>query len=461
MRNSLDDPLYKAVFRSYVGYLVREGFTQEFFIEGGRSRTGKTLAPRLGMLNWEVQSFLDGARRDLFFVPISITYERLVEESSMIYELQGGKKIRESTWGLVRARKYLQRRFGSVHIRFGEPISLADALGDRRERFAKGEGEEVIAEKRRFIEGLARRIVERINWGAVANSTSVAACVMLGSSYRGLRREDFALHMQRVVELLRIQQVRMTDALLADQGEFRESIAFLQRSDLIRSAQDPRGEILYFEESRRRALDLYRNSIAQYLSTPSVLARSLLRGASRKELAEDLHAWQDLLYQEFFAPRGEMLNLQFESFLDHFEQQGWIELDGQRLVATERGRPFLGWLAEQTRGLIEAYHAACSVVLEDSIELSRKEFHQRATLHFEHAQLLGAAGRAEAANEVTFSNALDLLVRRGILEPRTVESKSGRGASREGQRQVVYARGDRSEALGELRERLAKALVDR
>ena len=68
------------MFRAYVAHLVSEGVTQEFFIEGGRSRTGKTLAPRLGILNWEVEAFLGTARRDLFFVPVAITYERLVEE---------------------------------------------------------------------------------------------------------------------------------------------------------------------------------------------------------------------------------------------------------------------------------------------------------------------------------------------------------------------------------------------
>jgi len=187
LRRSFDDPLYKQVFRAYVAYLVREGFTQEFFIEGGRSRTGKTLVPRLGMLGWNVDAFLESSRQDLFFVPIAITYERLVEESGLMDELSGGEKKRESTLGLFRARKYLGRRFGSVHIDFGEPISLADSLGDRRERFEKtilkgvvgrdrSEAEisllpEIEREKRQFVESLGNQLVESINWNATANAT--------------------------------------------------------------------------------------------------------------------------------------------------------------------------------------------------------------------------------------------------------------------------------------------------
>ncbi len=92
LRRSFEDPLYKEVFRAYVAHLVSEGVTQEFFIEGGRSRTGKMLAPRLGILSWEVEAFLGTSRRDLFFVPIAITYERLVEEGAMVDELEGAQK---------------------------------------------------------------------------------------------------------------------------------------------------------------------------------------------------------------------------------------------------------------------------------------------------------------------------------------------------------------------------------
>jgi glycerol-3-phosphate O-acyltransferase len=450
MRASMDDPLYKQLFRAYVAYLVREGFTQEFFIEGGRSRTGKTSAPRFGKLSWDVEAFVPSARRDLFYVPIAITYERLVEESTMVDELQGGAKTKESVAGLVRARKYLQRRFGSVHVSFGEPISLAAALGEKRVRFAGPDSESLLAEKRVFVEQLGHRIVERINWAAVANATSVAACVMLGSRHRGLRRDELVERMQEVVALLRLQDVRLTAALLRDEGDFEDSIAFLLRSDLLKRIEEPRGEILYYEVSHQRALDLYRNSIVHYLAAPSFLARRLLRGATMKELREDLATWQDLLYQEFFAPRAEVLAAHCEGFLDHFERSGWITHQGDTLQASERGEPRLRYLAEQTRGVIEAYAAACSAIAEVEGEVTAKELRKLAEQHFRNAELLGEAQRSEAANDSTFSNLADLLVRSGILT-------SSRVAVRRGT-ETQYARGERWDSLGELRERLAVAL---
>lgn len=456
LRRSFDDPLYKEVFRAYVAYLVSEGVTQEFFIEGGRSRTGKTLAPRLGILSWEVDAFLDTARRDLFFVPLAITYERLVEEGAMVDELEGGEKQDESMLGLVRARKFLQRRFGSVFINFGEPISLAEALGDRRRSFSEEATPEAVVAKRAFVANLGNRIVERINWATVANATAVAACALLGERRRGMLRSELAERMQQVVDLLHLQDVRLTPALAADEGRFDESIASMLRMDLIRSAKDPRGEILFFEESKRRALDFYRNSILQYLALPSWLARRLLAGPAGPEARRELAEWLDLFYTEFFTPRGEVLASHIDAFADHFERHGWLERSGGELRATEKGRNGFRFLAEQTRGIVEAYYCACAAVEalpEGEERMSLKDLHKAASDQFERAVLIGEVDRREAANPVTFSNALDLLLRLRVLA-RTEEQ-----ASRSGD--PAFVRGPAFGELSALRERLAAALSAR
>ncbi len=450
LRRDFDDPLYKEVFRRYVSWLVKEGFTQEFFIEGGRSRTGKTLAPRLGMLSWNVEAFVASGRRDLFFVPVAITYERLVEESSMIEELEGGEKTRESVLGLVRARKYLQRRFGSVFVNFGEPISLAQALGERRALFASanGGGE---AERRALVERLGNELVERINWAMVANSTSVVAAALLGERRRGVFRPELVQRVREVVELLRLQDVRLTPALAADEpDQYADAIRFLLRADLIESVQDARGEILYWEESRRRALDVYRNVLFHYLAAPSFLARRLLRGATTDQLREDLAFWLDLFYVELFVPKATVLGFQFDAFLDYFERIGVLERQDDRLAPTEKGRPYFGFLAEQTRGLLEAYYATLSALLGVEEGVSVKQLERLAGAQFAHAELLGEVRRREGVNPVTIGNALDLLTRRGVLQARS-----------EGRDERRYARGPAYEELAALRERLAAALAAR
>ncbi|MFK7898399.1 MAG: 1-acyl-sn-glycerol-3-phosphate acyltransferase [Myxococcota bacterium] len=468
LRKTFDDPLYKEVFRAYVAYLVQQGFTQEFFIEGGRSRTGKNLSPRLGMLSWDLDAFLESQRRDLFFVPIAISYERLVEESGMVEELDGGKKKEESVLGLLRARKYLQKRFGSVHVSFGEPISLASALGAQRDSFealVRGQidspevREELEERKREFVSSLGHSLVERIGWAMVANATSVAATVLLGGSRNGLVREELVGGMHHVVDVLKLQGVRLTPAFDHDLPELRESIAFLERSDLLKSRLDHRGEILHFDENRRRALDIYRNSIAHFLVIPSVLARATLSGMAAAEMREELETWVEIFYREYYASR-EIFFTRGEAILEHFESEGWVERteDGALWRATSSGDSALRIFADQTRGVVECYDTLVRVLVtwmasaEDGVLASGllKEAH----LAFESAQILGRVRPAEAASETSFKNALSLLVARDILSSESVQT------GKRGGRDTRYSRGEKWHEVEVLAANLASALGD-
>ena len=457
-RAGFEDPLYKEVFRSYVEYLVREGFTQEFFIEGGRSRTGKMLSPRLGMLSWDVDAFLASARDDMFFVPIAISYERLVEESAMVEEMDGAEKKAESVLGLMRARKYLARRFGSAHVNFGDPISLAQALGERRESFVSADAGALIEEKRRFVERFGHRLVEQISWSAAANATSVAAAVLLSSPYRGMRRDSFVSRMHEVVGVLELQQVKLSNALAQDLGDFNESIAFLQWSDLIRSSRDRGGEIIYFEQSRRRALDIYRNSIAHFLVSASFLSRRLLAGAmGPKDLEDDLRFWQEFFYQEYYTPRADDVARRMRIHLEHFESQGWLlRLDAaaSEYSVSEKGKAVLVFFAAQTRGVLAAYRALFEGLAEIDGEIRRNDIYRRAKEKFENARLLGEPAGVESANETTLSNALELLESRGVLQRLPAEGK--RSA-----RDPAFAFGEHGRDLAGLTQRLASALADR
>ncbi|RIL05539.1 MAG: hypothetical protein DCC71_09995 [Proteobacteria bacterium] len=450
LRRSFDDPLYKEVFRAYVSYLVREGFTQEFFIEGTRSRTGRTMAPKLGMLAWDVEGFLASQRRDLFFVPIAITYERLIEEGAMIEELAGAAKKEESMLGLVRARKVLRRRWGSAHLSFGEPISLGDAIGERRARFAAEASEQDEADKRRFVEDLGNRLVERINAATVANATAVAACAFLGETRRGLLRHELTRRMQEIVDLLRLQDARLTPALLRDQPDFDDAIAFLLRSDLVHATPDPRGEILHYDDGKRRVLDLYRNGILHFLAPPSFLARRLLAGgASQDQLRDDLRFWLDFFHHELFTPRALVLAAHFEAYLDYFERLEVVERQDGHWRASEKGAAYLRRLAMQTRGLVEVYAAAFSSALAESELGAGRRLTRRAADAFSRAELLGEVKAAEVSNQATFQGALDELVRRRVL----VRERPA------GARESVYKRGPAFDELAGLAERLAAALV--
>jgi glycerol-3-phosphate O-acyltransferase len=122
------EPLYAAVFLEYVHLMIDRGFPIEYFIEGGRSRSGRMLTPKAGILAMTVQSFVRSRARPLVFIPVYIGYEKLMEGNSYVDELQGRPKQSESLAGLLGAARLLQRNFGKVHVNFGPPLALAEFL---------------------------------------------------------------------------------------------------------------------------------------------------------------------------------------------------------------------------------------------------------------------------------------------------------------------------------------------
>jgi hypothetical protein len=173
----------------------------------------------------------------------------------------------------------------------------------------------------------------------------------------------------------------------------------------------------------------------------------LLRGGRVDAVRADLTFWLDLFFVVLFVPKAAVLGYQFDAFLDYFERIGALERFDDQVAATEKGRPYFAFLAEQTRGLLEAYYATFGALLAAEGPLTRKQLEPLAAEQFERAELLGEVTRREGVNPVTVGNALDLLTRRGVLEAQAV--KDGRR----------FARGPAHEELAALRERLAAALL--
>ncbi|XP_060831256.1 dihydroxyacetone phosphate acyltransferase [Bombus pascuorum] len=132
MRRSFsNDLLYKRIFNAYVMSLVKHSDRAiEFFIEGTRSRSLKSIIPKFGLLSTILESLLEGSVPDIYFIPISINYERPLEELLFAYELLGVPKPKESTAGLLQSLFILQKSYayGSVVFNVGEPISACQFL---------------------------------------------------------------------------------------------------------------------------------------------------------------------------------------------------------------------------------------------------------------------------------------------------------------------------------------------
>jgi glycerol-3-phosphate O-acyltransferase len=455
LRRSFEgDRLYANVFRSYVQHLIKDGATQEFFLEGTRSRTGKTLQPRLGMLHMVLDAFGRGVRRDVLIVPVGFTYERLVEEQSITAERRGSEKKQENLLQLVRARTVLRSRFGAVTVRFGEPISLA-ALPD----LAPPASEEPEARElrlRRATAVLGVEISRELNALVTAGRSSVAAAALLGGSGRGARESDLRSRIVGLDALLAhaglARSENLTRCLAAGQPE--RVVELLVQSRLVERRESAGERLLFFPASARGALHYYRNQIVPALAPAAALALALLDRKTEKETVREASEWLELLRLEYFPPAEPERVRVLEGCLGHLAEQGWIERESGSAQPTREGRLWLPFVVDQIRPALEAYRGlfrAALVELGTGGRRTREALIKRASAALEDGLVLGEVRGEESICPTTLGNAVQLLAEDRVLacdgNPRLAHAE-------------LFA-GPAFPALTALEARLGEALQDR
>jgi glycerol-3-phosphate O-acyltransferase len=429
-RSFKGDQLYAAVLRAYVKRLMRDGFPQEFFIEGGRSRTGKLAFPKTGLLSMEVDAWRESTLDDdLFFVPIAIDYEKLPEGKSYATELGGGEKRKETFRGLLRARKVLRSRHGRIYIQFGAPVSLK-AFAE-----ARGQGAGVPEEegaRRAFVQSLANRIAYGINRASTITPVGLCAAALLAG-----RAETTAAELERRIALLRAIAARdggRFSRTLAgassgpvDAGPVGEALALLARDGLVVVTGDgpagegraPRGAaaagLAYAVPAARRAeLDFYRNNVIHHFVAYAIVAAAAARAGGapggRAAIERDARWLSRLFKLEFMYRVGAPFETIFAETLAAMEPLRLVGGAGTDAGAAD-GAAFL---ARMLRPYLDAYRAAAETLVTWPGG-DRRAFVKSA---LERARQESASGRAlpEAVNKATLDNATAWLQGEGAFE---------------------------------------------
>ena len=186
-RSFRDDRVYKATLRRYIDYLLEKRFTLSWAIEGTRSRSGKLGPPRLGMLAYVVDAWRRGRVEDVVLVPVSISYDQIVELADYAAEQKGAKKRPESTSWFVGFVSGIRAPHGKMYVRFGETLSLADYFGRRGDETSGEIDEEAID-----IQKLSFDVSVRINRATRVTPSALVSLVLLAAGHRALSLDEIA-----------------------------------------------------------------------------------------------------------------------------------------------------------------------------------------------------------------------------------------------------------------------------
>ena len=190
LRRKLDDPLYKYVLRQFVGFIVQKRFNLSWSIEGTRSRTGKMLPPKLGLLAYVADAYLDGRSEDILLQPVSISFDQLHETTEYANYARGGEKTPESAeWLFNFIKAQGERNYGKIYVRFPEAVSMRQYLGEPGGEVASDE-----AAKRLAMQKMAFEVAWRILRVTPINATGLMSALLLTTRGRALTLEPIAPH---------------------------------------------------------------------------------------------------------------------------------------------------------------------------------------------------------------------------------------------------------------------------
>ena len=297
--------LYAKVFAEYIYKLLEEGYNIEQFIEGGRSRTGKLLMPKLGLLSILINAYKDGACDDLIIVPIYIGYDRIVEEKSYLHELGGGQKEAENFLQVIRARKLLKKRYGKIYIQFHEPISMNLLLRRRQRALADMQPKEVNA----LIRNLGYRIINAINRVTVVTPHAIVAGAVLNAARETISLSEIQAACGIYLRYLKVQPVKLADTLGPDyERAFGQVVDYYCQRKFIepvaKAKDDQKAEAQFtVSENRRLYLEYYKNNCIAFFIPAAFTAMAVLAQNAFRFSSSDLHSayafWQDFFSYEF------------------------------------------------------------------------------------------------------------------------------------------------------------------
>jgi glycerol-3-phosphate O-acyltransferase len=416
--------LYTVVFMKYLAAIMARGHPVEYFIEGGRSRTGRLLQPKTGMLLMTARSFLADPVRPVVFVPVYFGYERLVEGATYVGELSGRPKEKESILGLLGAWRVLRQRFGKVYVNLGEPIALEHILDShdpewRTHRFDDDTRAPWLAGA---VDELAEQVMRNINSAAAVTPINLLAVTLLAMPRQALPLTDLVRQLELYQALLTVFPYSERVTVTALSGE--QMIAYGESLRVITRERHALGDIVRMSVESAVLATYFRNNVLHLFALPSLVACVFVSNARVATLDIQRLAWRIYPYiaSELFLRWSEAeLPAVVDGVLAGFAAHGLIEPDPE--IGGWRRRPpasaqamQLSLLAQATVQTIERYYmVVAQLVRAGSGVINQATLEERCQQTAQRMTLLYGLDSPEFFDRTLFVNFIALLRTRGVI----------------------------------------------
>lgn len=441
-RSFRGDRLYAAVVDAYVRRLLRSGYPVELFLEGGRSRTGKLLAPKFGLLNMVADAALAIPDKECFFVPISIGYERVIEAQGYERELRGAEKTKEDAAGLLKSSELLRHRYGTINMQVGQILTFAEI----RKEISLAPGTVLSPAKRRsLVTRLGNRVMDEINRVTAVTPGALTALTLLSHEQRGIGHAELVEHCAKLLSMAEGMGARTSQTLRTSSGALRpealrEAVQMFIDAELVevQFLEDPgaagqkagAGATYSVLRNKRLTLDTSKNIIVHFFVERALVAMALL--AAPEKAGEATYSWvrervqalSKLFKFEFRFRADQPFEAIFDNTVRAMAAAGEVVQAGEMLAQGPghdgwSGHSWLRTYASILQNFIEGYFVAASALeLLEKSPMAEKDLVKK-TLSLGHRLFLeGSIERAEAVSKTIVQNAFQAFIDHGYLTVR-------------------------------------------
>ena len=410
-RSFRDNHLYKIVLRAYIDFLIEKRFPMEWYMEGARSRSGKLGPPRFGLLHYIVDSLRSGKADDVQLIPVSIAYDQIQDVPDYTREAQGRGKEKESVGWVFRAVRSLRRRYGDIHIRLGEPISVASAVG------SIDEGEEVSI----GLQKLAFEVMYRIGSVTPITPTAVVSIALLAARGAARTADDLAEKSARMMDFVTARDLPLTDEPDLSDSETVTAIldSLLEHGNV--SSHEAVGRVVYWlDDEQMIRVSYYRNVIVHFFLNRAIAEMALTslidEGERDPEVARRrMLSLRDLLKYEFFFPDKEQFLGDVSNDIA-YDVPDWATIlpaTGALGVIAKMGDPVAYWAVLP---FLDAYQIVGDELEALAGSFDEKEFLKACLARARMYRIEERLFSGESASQVLFKSALELARNRDLIE---------------------------------------------
>ena len=417
-RSFRGNKLYTAVFREYLAELFIRGYSVEYFIEGGRSRTGRLLDPKTGMLTITVQTLLRGDSRPITIVPVYIGYEHVLEVATYANELRGAKKEKESLWRTIKAFFKL-KKLGFGYVNFGQPIPLNQFLNQHIPNW-RDEIEPTGSQRPHWLTPttnlLAKEIMERINSSAAINAMNLCSSILLAADQCALTKVRLIEHIGYLIKLL--NKVPYSDLVTIPDQTPEELFEHAKQMGKFIITTDEVGEMVGLTPEQAVLMTYYRNNIQHLLIIPAIVARILLKHnrISSQEVIEQVKLLFPLIKSELFLYHNdEQLTEYVNNIIATYAELNLINYSPDKLTLNYLKISGLQLLASSSKDTLQRYMIAFSLLQKDP-SISRATLEKEGRLIAERLSVLHGINAPEFFDKGVFSILVASLREQGYLD---------------------------------------------